>query len=187
MKVLKTDQPCNVAWPKISWDKVQKISFDMKSNSFTSVGFCKENHTLTVWPLFVIRAATLLVPTCQDATFGLITIAINLLIHPSHSKFSIIFFYCLPYSSSDGSLEDLVLDQLANPWLIFFSILITCLLDILSYSVSHGNFEMVKVLKITVICNLAVASWLLYKIEFHKSQKFHGFLNGSIMEGNYCK
>ena len=77
MKVLKTDQPCVVAWPKISWDKVQKISFDMKSNSFTSVGFCKENHTLIVWPLFVIRAATLLVHTCQDATFGLITIAIN--------------------------------------------------------------------------------------------------------------
>ena len=24
-------------------------------------------------------------------------------------------FYCLPYSSCDGSLEDLVLDQLANP------------------------------------------------------------------------
>ena len=65
--------------------------------------------------LFVIRAATLLVHTCQDATFGLITIAINLLIHPSHSKFSVMFFYCLPYNSCDGSLEDLVLDQLANP------------------------------------------------------------------------
>ena len=96
-------------------------------------------------------------------------------------------FYCLLYNSCDGSLEDLVLDQLVNPWLIFFSILITCLLDILSYLVSHGNFERVKVLKITVICNLAVASWLLYKIEFHESQKFHGFLNGSIMEGNYSK
>ena len=96
-------------------------------------------------------------------------------------------FYCLPYSSCDGSLEDLVLDQLANPWLIFFSILITCLLDILPYLVSHGNFEIVKVLKITVICKLADATWLLYKIEFHKSQKFHGFLNVSIMEGNYCK
>ena len=70
--------------------------------------------------LFVIRAATLLVHTCQDATFGLITIAINLLIHPSHSKFSVMFFYCLPNNSCDGSLEDLVLDQLANPWLIFF-------------------------------------------------------------------
>ena len=58
---------------------------------------------------------------------------------------------------------------------------------ILPYLVSHGNLEKVKVLKITVICNLAVSSWLLYKIEFHKSQKFHGFLNGSIMEGNYCK
>ena len=136
--------------------------------------------------LFVIRAATLLVHTCQDATFGLITIAINLLIHPSHSKFSVMFFYCLPYNSCDGSLEDLVLDQLANPWLIFFSILITCLLDILPYLVSHGNFEIVKV-KITVICKLADATWLLYKIEFHKSQKFHGFLNVSIMEGNYCK
>ena len=65
--------------------------------------------------LFVIRAATLLVHTCQDATFGLITIAINLLIHPSHSKFSVMFFYCLPNNSCDGSLEDLVLDQLANP------------------------------------------------------------------------
>ena len=166
-----------MAWPKISWDKVHtQNSFDMKLNSFTSVNFCKENHKLIVWPLFVIRAATLLVHTCQDATFGLITIAINLLIHPSHSKFSVMFFYCLPNNSCDGNLEDLVLDQLANPWLIFFSILITCLLDILPYLVSHGNFEKVKVLKITVICNLADATWLLYKIEFMKAKNFMVFL-----------
>ena len=38
--------------------------------------------------------------------------------------------YCLPYSSCDVSLENLVLDQLLIPWLIFFFILITCLLDI---------------------------------------------------------
>ena len=38
--------------------------------------------------------------------------------------------YCLPYSSCDVSLENLVLDQLIIPWLMFFSILITCLLDI---------------------------------------------------------
>ena len=86
------------------------------------------------------------------------------------------FFYCLPYSSCDGSLEDLVLDQLANPLLIFFSILFTCLLDILPYLVSHGNFEIVKVLKITVICNLADATWLLYKIEFMKAKNFMVFL-----------
>ena len=85
-------------------------------------------------------------------------------------------FYCLPYSSCDGSLEDLVLDQLANPLLIFFSILFTCLLDILPYLVSHGNFEKVKVLKITVICNLADATWLLYKIEFMKAKNFMVFL-----------
>ena len=38
--------------------------------------------------------------------------------------------YCLPYSFCDVSLEDLVLDQLIIPLLIFFYILITCLLDI---------------------------------------------------------
>ena len=39
-------------------------------------------------------------------------------------------FYCLPYSSCDINLENLVLNQLIIPWLIFFFILITCLLDI---------------------------------------------------------
>ena len=38
--------------------------------------------------------------------------------------------YYLPYNSYDVSLENLVLDQLIIPWLIFFSILITYLLDI---------------------------------------------------------
>ena len=37
--------------------------------------------------------------------------------------------YCQPYSSCDVSLENLVLDQLIIPQLIFFFILITCLLD----------------------------------------------------------
>ena len=37
--------------------------------------------------------------------------------------------YCLPNSSCDVSLENLVLDQLIIPYLIFFFILITCLLD----------------------------------------------------------
>ena len=47
----------------------------MKSNSFKEVGFYNENHKLIVPPLFVIRAATISVHTCQDtiATFGLIT------------------------------------------------------------------------------------------------------------------
>ena len=38
--------------------------------------------------------------------------------------------YCLPHNTHDVSSENLVLDQLINPWLIFFFILITCLLDI---------------------------------------------------------
>ena len=38
--------------------------------------------------------------------------------------------YCLPYNFCDVSLENLVLDQLIIPLLIFFYILITCLLDI---------------------------------------------------------
>ena len=38
--------------------------------------------------------------------------------------------YCLPYSFCDVSLENLVLDQLIIPLLIFFYILVTCLLDI---------------------------------------------------------
>ena len=38
--------------------------------------------------------------------------------------------YYLPYSSCDVSLENLVLEQLIIPSLVFFVILITCLLDI---------------------------------------------------------
>ena len=38
--------------------------------------------------------------------------------------------YCLPYSSCDVSLGNLVLDQLIIPLMIFFFILITYLLDI---------------------------------------------------------
>ena len=38
--------------------------------------------------------------------------------------------YCLSYNSYDVSLENLELDQQIIPQLIFFFILITCLLDI---------------------------------------------------------
>ena len=38
--------------------------------------------------------------------------------------------YCQPYSSYNVSSENVVLDQLILPKLIFFFILITCLLDI---------------------------------------------------------
>ena len=38
--------------------------------------------------------------------------------------------YCQPYSSYGVSSENVVLDQLILPKLIFFFILITCLLDI---------------------------------------------------------
>ena len=38
--------------------------------------------------------------------------------------------YCLPYSSCDVSLENLVLDQLIIPIIYIFFFLITCLLDI---------------------------------------------------------
>ena len=40
--------------------------------------------------------------------------------------------YYLPYSSCNVSLENLVLDQLIIPLLIFFFILIICLLDIVN-------------------------------------------------------
>ena len=38
--------------------------------------------------------------------------------------------YCQPYSSYDVSMKNFLLDQLIIPSLIFFFILITCLLDI---------------------------------------------------------
>ena len=38
--------------------------------------------------------------------------------------------YCQPYNSYDVSSENLVLDQLIIPKLIFFFIFITCLVDI---------------------------------------------------------
>ena len=52
--------------------------------------------------------------------------------------------FFLPYSSCDVSLENLGLDQLIIPSLIFFFILITCLLDIdivrrNSVLVTHGS------------------------------------------------
>ena len=39
--------------------------------------------------------------------------------------------YCLPYNYYDINLENLVMDQLVILSLIFFFILITCLLDII--------------------------------------------------------
>ena len=55
----------------------------------------------------------------------------NLFVNPLTLKISFSYSpYCLPYSSCDVSLENLVLDQLIIPQLIFFFILITCLLDI---------------------------------------------------------
>ena len=53
----------------------------------------------------------------------------------------------LPYSSCDVSLKNLVLDQLIIPSLIFFYILITCLLDIVLLLweeivlVTHGSWR----------------------------------------------
>ena len=38
--------------------------------------------------------------------------------------------YCQPYSSGDVGLENLLLDQLKFPSILFFFDLITCLLDI---------------------------------------------------------
>ena len=56
--------------------------------------------------------------------------------------------YCLPYSSFDVSLDNLVLDQIKFPKLIFFSFLSTCLLVIVfdivrrnSVSVTHENYR----------------------------------------------
>ena len=51
-------------------------------------------------------------------------------INPLFPKISLVILisnspYCLPYSSCDVSLENLVLDQLTIPQLIFFFILIT--------------------------------------------------------------
>ena len=43
------------------------------------------------------------------------------------------FPYCQPYNSYNVSSENLVLDQLINPKLIFFFILITYLVDIVLY------------------------------------------------------
>lgn len=49
--------------------------------------------------------------------------------------------YCFPYNSINFSLQILVLDQLTLPYLIFFLIFITCLLDIvlIKSEVTHGS------------------------------------------------
>ena len=156
MKVSKIYRPRDVAWPKISWDKVHtQNSFDMKSNIRWFLQWKSQAYSLH---------------TCHDATFGLITIAINLLIHPSHSKFSVMFFtVCLT-----------VLVMVV--WRIWYWITSKPLIYIFFYShhlpawysvllSQSWEFWKGKSLKITVICNLTVASWLLYKIEFHESRK----------------
>ena len=55
-------------------------------------------------------------------------------INPFTPKISLVLDspYCLPNNSCDVILENLVLDQLMIPKLIFVSILITCLLDVVS-------------------------------------------------------
>ena len=57
------------------------------------------------------------------------------------------FPYCLLYNSYDVSLENLVLEQLIIPLLIFFFILITSLLDIVrrnSVLVTNGSLRVKK-------------------------------------------
>ena len=55
-------------------------------------------------------------------------------VNPFTPKISLVLDspYCLPYNSCDVILENLVLDQLMIPKLMFVSILITCLLDVVS-------------------------------------------------------
>ena len=62
--------------------------------------------------------------------------------------------YCLPNSSCNVSLENLVLDQLIIPWLIFFFILITFLLVIvliLKGEILSWSLVGVKGLRITLL------------------------------------
>ena len=57
--------------------------------------------------------------------------------------------YCQPYSSGDVGLENLLLDQLKFPSILFFFDLITCLLDI-AYCILY-----------IVYCILYIGYWIL--------------------------
>ena len=53
-----------------------------------------------------------------------------LVTQPFTTKISLVIPYYLPYIAYTSSSENLLLDHVMIPQLIFFNILITCLLDI---------------------------------------------------------
>ena len=64
--------------------------------------------------------------------------------------------YCQPYSSGDVGLENLLLDQLKFPSLLFFFDLITCLLDI-AYCILYIVYCILYI----VYCILYIGYWIL--------------------------
>ena len=69
--------------------------------------------------------------------------------------------YCQPYSSGDVGLENLLLDQLKFPSILFFFDLITCLLDI-AYWILYIVYWILDI----------VLSFLLLLNEIAKNMKF---------------
>ena len=63
-------------------------------------------------------------------------------LNPFTPKISIILLNFLPYNSVNVNLENLVLDQPIFPLLMFFFILINCLLDIVSIPWGEGEWEL---------------------------------------------
>ena len=64
--------------------------------------------------------------------------------------------YCQPYSSGDVGLENLLLDQLKFPSLLFFFDLITCLLEI-AYCILYIVYCILYI----VYCILDIGYWIL--------------------------
>ena len=61
--------------------------------------------------------------------------------------------YCQPYSSGDVGLENLLLDQLKFPSILFFFDLITCLLDIAYCILDIGYWILDIVLSFLLLLN----------------------------------
>ena len=110
---------------------------------FAGFRCCGEDFSLEAVVFLLLKAPTLQIsvrlnslsdfpwffPSCYCSKQSLqaqwkFTLALSL--SRTHQKIS----YCLPYNSHDVSSLNLVLGQLIIPLMIFFFILITCLLDI---------------------------------------------------------
>ena len=90
--------------------------------------------------------------------------------------------YYLPYNSYNGSSENLVLDQLIIPWLIFFFLLITCLLNIVL--ILRGEFMSWSLMGVK---GLREKSWYIRRFSCCGSESLEMFLVFALLLNQFAR